>query len=213
LVILQKLPKLKELILILFFGLLGQISAGQADSAGRTADSVPGRIYVLQNVTRNGELLPEIQIKEVTIVGKGEAARRSFFKRYDRMVYNIKKVYPYAMIVRKKLDDVNLAMMALPDDKERKKYMKEVEKGVFDEYEDDMRDMTITQGKLLIKLIDRETLNTSYDLIKQYRGGISAAFWQGIARIFGTNLKEEYDPYGSDLVIEMIINDIEAGLL
>jgi hypothetical protein len=71
----------------------------------------------------------------------------------------------------------------------------------------------MTQGHLLLKLIDRETQNTSYELIKQYRGGLSAAFWQGIARIFGTNLKEEYDPYGNDIVIEFIIQEIEAGRL
>jgi len=76
-----------------------------------------------------------------------------------------------------------------------------------------MRRMTITQGRLLIKLIDRETQNTSYELIRQYRGGLSAAFWQGVARIFGTNLKEEYDPYGEDALIELIIINIEAGLL
>jgi hypothetical protein len=73
--------------------------------------------------------------------------------------------------------------------------------------------MTITQGRLLIKLIDRETLNTSYDLIRQYRGTFSAAFWQSIARIFGTNLKEEYDPYGEDAVMEIILNEIESGNL
>ena len=79
--------------------------------------------------------------------------------------------------------------------------------------EDDVRDMTITQGKLLIKLIDRETLNTSYELIKQYRGGFSAAFWQSIARIFGTNLKAEYDPYGEDAIMEIILQEIETGKL
>lgn len=73
--------------------------------------------------------------------------------------------------------------------------------------------MTISQGRLLIKLIDRETMNTSYELIRQYRGSLSAAFWQGIARIFGTNLKEEYDPYGEDIIIEIIVTEIESGNL
>ena len=73
--------------------------------------------------------------------------------------------------------------------------------------------MTITQGRLLIKLIDRETQNTSYELIKQYRGFLSAAFWQGIARIFGSNLKAEYDHFGEDALIELIVRDIEAGWL
>jgi hypothetical protein len=73
--------------------------------------------------------------------------------------------------------------------------------------------MTISQGRLLIKLIDRETQNTSYDLIKDYRGKFSAAFWQGIARIFGTNLKEEYDRFGDDALIEIILMEIESGRL
>jgi hypothetical protein len=104
-------------------------------------------------------------------------------------------------------------MKDLKTEKERKAYIKSVEKDVFAEYADDMREMTITQGRLLIKLIDRETQNTSYVLIKDYRGKLAAAFWQGIARIFGTNLKEEYDPYGEDALIESIILEIEAGRL
>jgi hypothetical protein len=76
-----------------------------------------------------------------------------------------------------------------------------------------MREMTITQGRLLIKLISRETQNSSYDLIRTYKGKLSAMFWQGIARIFGTNLKEEYDPSGEDVLIEKIIQEIESGRL
>ena len=75
------------------------------------------------------------------------------------------------------------------------------------------RNMTISQGRLLIKLIDRETQNTSYDLIREYRGKVPAFFWQGIARIFGTNLKDEYDPYGEDVIIEFIIREVDAGRL
>jgi hypothetical protein len=106
-----------------------------------------------------------------------------------------------------------MALESIPDDKQRKKYLRQIEKDVFGEYEDDIRDMTISQGKLLIKLIDRETLNTSYELIRQYRGGLSAAFWQSIARIFGSNLKAEYDPYGEDAIIEIILQEIETGKL
>ena len=73
--------------------------------------------------------------------------------------------------------------------------------------------MTITQGRLLIKLIDRETHNTSYKLIRDYRGKFPAVFWQGIARIFGTNLKDVYDPFGEDALIELIINEIDEGRL
>jgi hypothetical protein len=186
---------------------------GQADSLKQITDTSQNRVYLLQQVERNGEVLPEVAIKEVTVVGRKGTPKRTFYRRYDRMIYNLKKVYPYAVIVRKRLAQINEELAAIQDEKERRKYLKDVEKNVLGEFEDDARDMTITQGKLLIKLIDRETRNTSYELIKEYRGGFSAAFWQGIARIFGTNLKAEYDPYGEDAMMEVIVQEIEAGLL
>ena len=187
--------------------------SAQTDSLRNKNDTISDRVYLLQSVERNGVSLPEIQIKEVTVMGNKTTTRKSVIRKYDRLIYNLKRVYPYALIVRTKLENVNEELEALTTEKERKQYIREVEKDVFRDYEDDMREMTITQGRLLLKLIDRETQNTSYDLIKQYRGGLSAAFWQGIARIFGTNLKEEYDPYGADFIIELIIEDIEAGRL
>lgn len=199
---------------VIILSLLITLSAsGQNDTASSVRDTSQGRVYLLQEVERNGELLPEVEIKEVTIVGNKNAPRKVIIRKYDRMIFNLKKVYPYAMIVRDKFEEVNMKLAAMPDEKERKQYLKSVEREVLGEYEDDIRDMTITQGKLLIKLIDRETMNTSFDLIKQYRGGFSASFWQGIARIFGTNLKAEYDPWGEDAWMEVIILQIEAGLL
>jgi hypothetical protein len=187
--------------------------SGQKDSVIHNIDTSQVRVYLLQEVERNGEKLPEVEIKEVTVVGRKGATRKSFYRRYDRLTFNLKKVYPYALIVRDKLYQVNEELMAITNEKERRQYLRGVEEFVLGEYEDDMRDMTITQGKLLIKLIDRETQNTSYDLIKVYRGSLSAAFWQGIARIFGTNLKAEYDPFGEDAMIEAIMQDIEKGLI
>lgn len=191
---------------------------GQIDTSSLKYDTLPGRVYVLQKVNRNGVTLPEIGIKEITIVGRGQTKStprqtRVQLRAYDRLIYNLKKTYPYAIIVRERLSEVNAQLEEIHDDKERKQFLKQVEKDVLDEFEDDAREMTITQGRLLIKLIDRETRNTSYELIKQYRGFLSAAFWQGIARIFGTNLKAEYDPYGEDALIELIVQDIEAGWL
>ena len=149
----------------------------------------------------------------MTVYAHPQFAKKSDFRKYERLVENLKKVYPYALIVRSRLQKVNEDISKINDEKERKEYLKKVEKDVFANYEGDIRDMTITQGRLLIKLIDRETQNTSYVLIKDYRGKFAAAFWQGIARIFGTNLKEEYDPYGEDSLIEMIILEIDAGRL
>jgi hypothetical protein len=198
------------LIILLIVFAISSVSA-QTDSLKHKTDSLPDRFYLLQNVDRDGEKLPEIEIKEITILGDRKLFPGFQYWRYERLVYNVKKVYPYSLIVRDKLKDVNASLEKLPDDKERKKYIRDIEKQVFRDYEGDMKNMTITQGRLLIKLIDRETNNTSYDLIKEYRGKISASFWQGIARLFGTNLKEEYDPVGDDLLIEMIISEIEEG--
>lgn len=198
-------------ILILLIFVTG--ISGQEDTIKRKTDSIPTRSYLLQKVERDGVTLPEIEIKEVTVVARPRGARRSEYRKYERLIYNIKRVYPYALMVRKQLDKVNEEMKNLKDEKSRKAYMREVEKDVFAEYEGDMRQMTMTQGRLLIKLIDRETQNTSYNLIKDYRGKFTAAFWQGIARIFGTNLKEEYDAYGEDALIELIIMEIDAGRL
>lgn len=204
---------MKVFAAILLFSTVIFRGVAQTDSAA--VDTAEGRLYLIQNVERDGIVLPEVAIKEVTVVGrpKKEEARKSEYRKYERLIYNIKKVYPYALTVRRKLDEVNVKMHELDSDKSRREYIKQFEKDVFSEFEDDIRDMTITQGRLLIKLIDRETQNTSYNLIREYRGGFTAAFWQGIARIFGTNLKEEYDPFGADALIEVIIYEIEAGML
>jgi hypothetical protein len=185
--------------------------SGQTDSLKQKNDTLQGRFFLLQKVKRDGVTLPEVEIKEVTVVAHPRFAKKSDFRKYERLVYNLKRVYPYALLVRSRLNRVDEALKNIKNEKERKDYMKSVEKDVFANYEGDIRDMTITQGRLLIKLIDRETQNTSYTLIKEYRGKLAAAFWQGIARIFGTNLKEEYDPFGEDALIELIIQEFEAG--
>lgn len=218
LITLHKIPALVRYAFSILSSLLLLASAyGQNDTSMQKNDTLPGRVYVLQKVDRNGVTLPEIGIKEVTIVGKQVSSTprrgRSILRKYDRLIYNLKKTYPYAVIVRERMNEINAQLAEIPDEKERRQFLRQVENDILGEFEDDARNMTITQGRLLIKLIDRETQNTSYELIKQYRGFLSAAFWQGIARIFGTNLKAEYDPYGEDALIELIVLDIEAGWL
>jgi hypothetical protein len=198
--------------IFVFFLLLVDIK-GQ-DSAFMKIDTIPsGSTYLLNKVTRDGETLPEAEIKVVSIVSHRSLASRFQYWKYQRLIFNIKRVYPYAIIVREKLLTVNTDLQNMTGEKERKQYLKQVEKDVFANYEDDMREMTITQGRLLIKLIDRETSNTSFELLKDYKGKFSAAFWQGVARIFGTNLKEEYDPAGDDALVEFIILEIDSGKL
>lgn len=204
---------MKLLSAILIFFIYVSDATAQTDTLKQRNDTLQGRSFLLQKVNRNGVTLPEVEIKEVTVYAHPRFPRKSDFRKYERLINNLKKVYPYALIVRSRLARVDADMRNFNNEIDRKEYLKKVEKDVFAEYEGAIRDMTITQGRLLIKLIDRETLNTSYTLIKDYRGKIAAAFWQGIARIFGTNLKEEYDPYGEDALIESIILEIDAGNL
>lgn len=209
--------------IILFIIFLPDCGYGQKDTTRQAKDSLPerdslpGRVYVLQRVKRNGLTLPEVEIKEVTIVGQQKKSNprraRAQMRQYDRLIYNLKKAYPYAVIAREKLAEINARLGEIPDEKARRQFLKQSENDILAEFTDDARSMTITQGRLLIKLIDRETQNTSYDLIRQYRGFFSATFWQAIARIFGSNLKAEYDPYGEDALIELLVRDIEAGWL
>lgn len=204
---------MKPIFLLFAFVLYATDIQAQNDTLKLKSDTLSGKFYLLQKVKRDGETMPEVEIKEVKVLAHPRPERKSEYRKYERLVSNIKRVYPYAVMVRYRLSQVNDDLKNIKNEKDRKEYLKKVEKSVFADYEDDIQQMTITQGKLLIKLIDRETQNTSYELIREYRGKLTAAFWQGIARIFGTNLKEEYDGYGDDALIELIIRDVEAGIL
>ena len=107
--------------------------------------------------------------------------------------------------------DQQLALLA--DDKARRKWWRQYEKYLFRKYEDDLRHMTASQGQMLMKLMDRESDRTSYDIIKHYRGKASANFWQFVAKLFKNDLKEEYDASDKDRIVERVINLVEAGQL
>ena len=198
-------------ILTILFCLIFLQKGESKDTLKNRVDTLPPKFYLIENVTRDGETLPEIAIDEVQVNRKMSIGDRFQWWRYRRLVFNVRKVYPYCVVVRESLSTVNDTLMKITDDRERKKYLRDYEKKVFEDYEDDMRSMTITQGRILIKLVDRETQNSSFELIQEYRGPVTAIFWQGIARIFGTNLKDRYDPEGDDYLIERVVNEIEAG--
>ncbi len=169
-------------------------------------------VYV-ESVVINGDTMPHIELREVPIIPPRYFRNRFEERQYWRLVYNLKKVLPYSKIVASTVQQVEKKLAAVPSDKERRKFMRQLEDSLWKEYEADMREMTITQGKLLFKLIDRQTRNTTYYWINSYRGSISAFFWQGMARLFGTNLKSEYNPEGDDRLIEQIVTYIEKGYI
>ena len=180
-------------------------------SGGLTLDR--DSIKVFGSSIIGNDTMPSIQIKEVKVFPKRAFTSRKQQRKYNRLMINVKKAYPFAVIAREELRIMNEHLEHIDGERARKKYIKEYEKEMFDRYEDDLKRLTFSQGKILIKLVYREIGNTSYNLVKEYRGDFSAAFWQGVARIFGSNLKSTYDPYGEDAEIEMIIQMIEAGII
>lgn len=133
-------------------------------------------------------------------------------KKYDLLVKRVRKVYPYAKLAGSLLNAYNdtLQMMG-GGDVLKKKYMKKVEEHLKRKFKADLENFTISEGAILIKLVDRETGNTSYELVKEMRGTISAVFWQTLAKIFDQNLKAAYDAKGEDKLIEEIVQNIENG--
>ena len=158
----------------------------------------------------NGDTLPMVNIETVTV--RHFKKRRQQIK-YDKLVRNVKRAYPFAIAARDELAQMNANLVGVTDEEARERYIKEYEKQMFKKYEKDLRALTISQGRILLKLVDREINNTAFNLVQEYRGSFSAYFWQGVARIFGENLKSEYDPDEEDMYIEEIVLLIEAGVI
>lgn len=183
------------------------------DTVVAQRDTSSSVFFLLKTATYDGQTYPEVELKEIVVYGEMPKNVKFNYRRHARLVYNVRKVYPYSVMVRNELGRVNRLLETLPNERDRRNFLQQYEKDIFNIYEEDMKQLTFTQGKILIKLIDRETQNTSYDLIREYRGKFSAAFWQGVARIFGANLKSDYDPGGDDYLIEVVVREIEAGRL
>jgi hypothetical protein len=134
-------------------------------------------------------------------------------EHYYRLVNNVKKVYPYARLAGIKLKEYNELLLKARSERERKEIMKRAEDDLEKQFGKELRKLTFSQGVILLKLIDRETGSTGYDLVAELRGAFRAFFWQGIGRIFGYNLKMNYDPQGADKEIEEIVLKIQNGQL
>lgn len=132
---------------------------------------------------------------------------------YNRLVRNVKKTLPIAKEVNRAIIETYEFLQTLPDEKAREKHLSLVEKGVKEQYTPRLKKLTFSQGKLLIKLIDRESNSSSYELVKAFLGPFKAGFYQAFAAIFGASLKKEYHPEDEDALIEQIVLQVESGQL
>jgi hypothetical protein len=155
-----------------------------------------------------------IPVVNLPIVNIDEFANPDYLKNlkeYYRLRFNVIKVYPYARLASVKLNEMNRRMESMSSERERRRYKKQVEEQVRKDFEDQIKKLSINQGNVLIKLIDRETGSTTYDLIRQMKGSLNAFFSQGVAKLFNHDLKDEYDPTGRDKAIENVVQQIERG--
>lgn len=134
------------------------------------------------------------------------------WRKYYRLVYNFSKVYPYAIIARHLVEEADSTIAAdnLRRGK-RERYINSVQNELFEAFEEPMKNLTVSQGALLMKLIDREVGKSSYNIIKDYKSRMAAGFWQGIAKLFGSDLKAPYDPDGEDRQTEELVKIWEDG--
>ena len=151
-------------------------------------------------------------IRPTWIFPKGKRKGKDW-RQYYRLVHNFSKAYPYALVARKLVVEVDSTIAVNHFTKlQKEKYINTKQKELFNVFENQLKHLTISQGALLIKLVDREVGKASYYIIKDYKSGIAAGFWQGVAKLFRNNLKDGYDPTGDDAAIEHLVQIWEVGL-
>nr|WP_276347595.1 DUF4294 domain-containing protein [Daejeonella sp. JGW-45] len=150
------------------------------------------------------ELIPWVGLPEITIVDTRIFKSPLERAKFNRLRYNVMKVMPYAMFARQRYARLQTDLAHTRNKKEQRVLVKTFENEIKAMFNREIKNLTITQGGILIKLIDRETGNSSYELVKEMKGGVTAFFYQSVARIFGNNLKNKYDPQ-EDRDIEAII--------
>lgn len=189
-------------IIIIFFSIFGLFYLLPAQEI---------KPLIVRAIILNGDTIPNISLREVEIITLVLPKSRNEQQKLTKLIYNVKKVYPYAKLAGIQLRRYDSMLLAAPTDKDRKKIMKLAEKEINEQYGGELSQLTFSQGKILIKLIDRETGETSYNLVSDLRGNFTAFFYQAFARLWGYDLKVKYEPEGEDKQIEAIVKMIERG--
>ena len=168
---------------------------------------------LVEAIVENGDTMLHVNLEPITVMPPYVFTSKREENRYSRLVLYVKKVYPYSIIVSDQVNEIHSHLGEYDTKKKKSEYIDKKEKELKAEFEGQLRSLTFTQGKILIKLIDRQTGATTYELVKELKGSLNAFFWQSIARLFGSSLKLEYDAKGDDKMIEDIVVKIENGQL
>jgi len=170
-----------------------------------------GNGTLVRGTIEGNDTLIRVQISDIWIYPERKFKNKKQQQNYSRYVAKVKKVYPLAVEARILLNKYEPQYYALESKRDRKKLMKNLEKELLDKHKEELKKWSISDGKILLKLINRETNRSAYSIIENFRGEFSAVFWQGIARLFKNNLKDGYDPENEDRMLEEVVRKIESG--
>lgn len=203
---------LRRLYIILLTGLLITLSFSTAQ--GQNTTQQPQRGFARCTLYQ-GDTILWIELRPVYVYKPIKFKNKRQEKNYGRLVRNVKKTLPIAKEIKGIIIETALKLDSMPSERERKRYVKQMEKHLKDTYTPRMKKLTFSQGKLLIKLVDRECNQTSYQLVKSFMGSFKAGFYQTFAALFGASLKKEYDPehVEDDAITERVIVLVENGQL
>lgn len=166
-------------------------------------------ITVYATLMPDGTWVPTSALPDVEVLAKMPKWMREQQKKWSRLRNAVYVTYPYAITASKVINEINAKLAFAENDKQRKQIIKNKEKELKLAFSDQLTNLSVYQGKVLMKLINRETGNNCYEILKEYKGGVNARFWQSIAFIFGSNLKQPYSPTGADAEMEGIVKDVE----
>jgi hypothetical protein len=191
---------MRKLFIILLISIVSSANA-QWKSGQHDTLWVPYIVY-------EGDTMTYKVMDQVNVFGKMTDEQRAYLKKWTRLRNAVYVTYPYAKKASYIINDVVRNLDKIQDAQARKKYLSTREKELKKEFTEPLTALSVYQGKILMKLINRETRNTCYDLIKEYRGGFTARFWQTVAWVFGSSLKQDYDPKGPDAEMESIVLEV-----
>ena len=199
----------KGFVYILFFGLAGFTSLKSNAQVIPNQATSNDTFRVEAFITPEGDTIPQSWLPTVEVTAIQTAQWKNYWRNWTRLRNAVYVTYPYAKTAGKLITDVNNQLAGVRDEAARKKIIKSREKEMKRDFGDKVTSLSVYQGKVLMKLINRETGNNCYEIIKEYKGGFNAGFWQTVAYVFGSSLKQPYTPQGEDKDIEKIVLELQ----
>ncbi len=200
----------RNILIVILFLLFGNLIC-RAQQKPQT--DVQKSVYLTPMCVYEGDTIPYVKLPTVYIFKPLKFKNKREMSKYYKLIRDVKKVLPISKEINRAIIETYEYMQTLPNDKARQKHIKAVEKGLKEQYTPRMKKLSFAQGKLLIKLIDRQTNSTSYELVKAFMGPFKAGFYQTFAALFGASLKKQYDATGDDALTERVILMVENGQL